>query len=352
MSAPAVKPFTIHEIKEEILWRARQRQASIERGEYDVPLHFVPLPLHRVVDQITPLDERYDFLHLAVPPANRSLLGRIKRVFKSLLCTGLRWLLIRQVEFNLLAVEQARASAEVLGEADRNLSELVATVQALQLQMHALRQRLARLENEPRNEEFSEEPRADNASLLGMEPCEAASAYLDYFKGRAPIRVIGCDRGDFLRLLISEGLSAQGVEPEAARAEYCRERELPVVCADPVDFLRRLKAESVGGIFLSSSLLYLDRPTLGFILGHCWSAIAKNGLVIAEFANGVSRRGLAPPELTAELVSFLLESQSFTVVDHIFSAPIHSALPAVTHARQGRPFDRNQYRLCAVVGRK
>ena len=36
--------LTISEIKTEILQRVRERQASIERGEYEVPLRYTPLP--------------------------------------------------------------------------------------------------------------------------------------------------------------------------------------------------------------------------------------------------------------------------------------------------------------------
>ena len=99
---------TIHDIKEEVLHRARERQASLSRGAYDVPLRYSPAQLTGLLDLLSQLEYRCDFLSLAVPPPHPAISERIKRFFKILVCKSLRWLMIRQVEFNAVALQQAR----------------------------------------------------------------------------------------------------------------------------------------------------------------------------------------------------------------------------------------------------
>ena len=138
--------LTIHEIKEDILQRARLRQASIERGAYDVPLRYSPLPLARLLDLLSQLEYRRNSLELAVPPPHRALRERLKRFFKNFICKCFRWLLIRQVEFNTVALEHAQEAARLLDLADQNHGDVTAAVTALRLQINSLGQRLSRLE--------------------------------------------------------------------------------------------------------------------------------------------------------------------------------------------------------------
>ena len=167
------------------------------------------------------------------------------------------------------------------------------------------------------------------------------------------ILVAGCQHGDFLRLLISEGVAAQGVERDAALAEACREQELPVSYAVAADYLDQLENGSLGGIYLSAAETCLAPRELGRLIGQCWRKLEKNGVLIAEAANplGEAEESKWLPQLQFELLSFLLDSQSFTIVDLLFSTPADRKAGECEQA-PGRPFDRKQYRHYAVIGRK
>src|SRR5438552_16385025 len=143
-SAPAIE-----EIKDAIVKRARARQAAIERGDYAVPLHYRPLPLPELLDLLGQWEYRRDALALAVPPPSPALAARLGRLCKLLVAQSLRWLLIRQVEFNTAAIRHAQALAELLAAVDRNQTEFLAAFTSLKLQVHALADRVAALERQP-----------------------------------------------------------------------------------------------------------------------------------------------------------------------------------------------------------
>jgi len=344
---PVATP-TVREIQDGILHQARTRQASIERGEYEVPLAYAPLPLTELLDFLSQWEYRRDALALAVPPPAPGLAARWTRFCKSLVCKSLRWLLIRQVEFNTAAVRHARVSAEVAAVTDKNLAELVAAMTNLKLQVHALSERLAGLEAADAGSGEAAMSPGDSSN-----PPECYQAYFDYLKDADPIVVLGCGRGDFLRLLVSEGIQAQGVETDSNLVDFCRERELPVVQGKYQAYLDEIEDNSAGGIFLSppSDLTARDLTPL---LASCWTKLRKGGRLLVETPNPQFRLGsaLGVHHLPVELLRFLLEGQCFSVVDSIFSRPEGHGMPPVTQTRENRPFDLRNYRTYAVIGRK
>ena len=86
------RTLSIREIRDDIERRALERQSKIQRGEIDVPIHYFPVSVTTLYDRLSQLDYRTDFLSLAVPPRERSLLGRCKAGLKALVCRCLRWL--------------------------------------------------------------------------------------------------------------------------------------------------------------------------------------------------------------------------------------------------------------------
>jgi hypothetical protein len=369
----ATRPPAIQEMKEEIRRRALERQARIERGEYDVPIRYTPLPVLELLDLLAQLEYRVPSLDLAVPPWKPSWPERLKRFLKKGVCTALRWLLIRQVEFNTIALQQGRESARLHALADQNLGEFKAALTALKLQMHALAERLTQLEGRPmrarsrvalrhqaahgwtaNGEAEGNEIRSisdafpENTEEAGL----AYPAYLNYFKGRCNVLVLGAQRGDFLKVLLSEGIPARGVDADAQFAQFCCERELPVECAELSTYLARQEDGALGGIYFDLSYSSFTPRELGPLLGGCWAKLQKGAAVMVATRNPV--RGVYEEangsQLPAELLTFLIESQSFSVVDCFFSDPVDPEQPSVR--RGDEVFDSKQYRSCAVVGRK
>jgi SAM-dependent methyltransferase len=344
---PVAAP-TVGEMQDDILHQARARQASIERGDYEVPLAYAPLPLTELLDFLSQWEYRRDALALAVPPPGPGLGDRCSRFCKNLICKMLRWLLIRQVECNTAAIRHARVSAQVAAVTDRNLAELVAAMTHLKLQVHALSERLAGLE-------AADAGTAEAALWPGdsSNSPECYQAYLEYLKEADAIIVLGCGRGDFLRLLVSEGIPAHGVETEPNLVDFCHERELPVVQGKYQGYLDQIEDSSAGAIFLSPAADVTARD-LAPLLASCWIKLRKGGRLIVETSNPQFRLGSARGvrRLPVELMRFLLEGQCFSVVDSLFSRPEGHGMPPVIQTRQNRPFDLRNYRTYAVIGRK
>jgi hypothetical protein len=345
-SAPAAsKRQTIRELKEEIRKKAEIRQAQIERGEYDIPLRYSPLSTSELFDLLGQVEYRRDFLELAVPPPEPSLVAKIKRAGKKFVATALRWLMIRQVEFNTLSLEHARESSRIHALADKNVGELFAAVAALRLQMNALAQRLETLEVGRTDTGLATPETAE------QEICqEGYEAYLQHLKNRAKVLVADCQRGDLLRLLISEGIHAQGVDADPNLAEYCLERDLPVVCARGLDHLAGLQDDSLDGLFLGLAARPLPPRDIGMLLSVSWTKLRKEGVLIVEMKSPGSVVG--QPRIPAELLSFLVESSSFDVAEFIFSGALRRDITPVVQSSSQQPFDQRMYRTYAVVARK
>jgi|GEM_PF-6345575 len=370
-SAPAIE-----EIKDAILKRARARQAAIERGDYAVPLHYRPLPLPELFDLLGQWEYRRDALALAVPPPCSGLAARLGRLCKSLVSKSLRWLLIRQVEFNTAAIRHAQGLAEFLAVVDRNQAEFLAAFTSLKLQVHALAGRLAELEHKPLAAGQSATdcrpcPQSDTDHLrkyqvylamlvaresqLPLAEGEAALANEGRKPGRhGSILVFGSGHGDFLRFLISEGIAAQGIEQDAGLVEGCQERELPVVQADFLAYLSGIDDGSLAGIVLDLSHSAMPAQELASLLGRCWTKLRKGAVLIVEVDNPEASppRAALTPRVPVELLAFLLESQCFTLIDSIFSAPAQPTDRPIVRTSSDRPFDLRQYGRYAVAGRR
>src|SRR5207245_10940214 len=91
---PVAAP-TVREIQDGILHQARARQASIERGEYEVPLAYAPLPLTALLDFLSQWEYRRDALALAVPPPVPCLAPRRPPLCPHLILPLVTWLLLR-----------------------------------------------------------------------------------------------------------------------------------------------------------------------------------------------------------------------------------------------------------------
>jgi hypothetical protein len=290
-----------------------------------------------------------------VPPPDPGLGAWLGRFCKNLICKSLRWLMIRQVEFNSAAVRHAQVSAGFLAEVDKNQAEVVAALTNFALQFHALAERVHQLEGKP----IAAGAQA-NGTFAISESYEdnllAHQAYLEFLQAREDERIVvlGCRRGDLIRFLVSEGMAVQGIESDADLAEFCRERELPVLRAEFLDYLHGLEDGQLSGIVLQRTARQMSAQQLSLLLGRCWAKLRKGGVLVAEAAN--SNCGLALPghesQLPVELLSFLFESQCFSIVDCVFSAPVVSSTASVIQTSSGQPFDRKRYRNYALIGRK
>jgi hypothetical protein len=326
----------IRDIKADISRRALERQAAILRGEVDVPITYAPLPVSKLFELIEQIDYRQDFLNLAVPPAQGSILNGCKSFLKVMARAALRWVLIRQVEFNALVFQHARETTQQLVSADKNVADLSAALHVTKLQVQTLTRRLAELEK-PATPVLS--AASDGEVSPGHE--QVFSHYLELVREAGPVLVLGCGHGDLVRHFLAEGVAVAGVEPCPQRAEQCRELELPVIAADPAAYLASRADSFFGAIFVRLNTGQVPLAQCAELLALCWAKLCGGGLLILE-----SRQACL------ELLAGLLTSQGFTVLDHLFSEPECPDDPATVLTSAGVPFDRKHYRKVAVVGQR
>jgi hypothetical protein len=344
--------LSIREIRNDIERRALERQAKIQRGEIDVPIHYFPVSVTTLYDRLAQLDYRTDFLSLAVPPAEPSLLGRFTVAIKALVCRCLRWLLIRQVEFNTVALDHAMESARQLASADQNISELYAAVKAMKLQLHTLSQRLAQLEGERgasgpclsyRTAETNHASNQGADAPRSPIEDEKHQAFLGYFLERGPVLNIGCGPGGLLRTFLAESFPVKGIDGDG---------ELSTRCKDAIDYLARIEDGMLGGIYLDHVLETATPKQIGDLLGLCWLKLRKGGVLIAETANPAGTNAESKEPVSVDLLTYLVESQCFWIDDQLFSKPLRDGLPACVQSSKGNPYDMKQYRDYAIIGRK
>jgi hypothetical protein len=339
-SKPAQRQ-SIRDIKADISRKALERQAAILRGEVDVPVTYAPLPVGELFELIDRIDYRQDFLNLAVPPARGSAVDRCKSFLKGMACAALRWVLIRQVEFNELVFQHARETTRQMVSADKNVADLSAALNVMKLQVQTLARRLAELEK-PATPALPGVT-GDSETCPGQE--QVFRRFLEFVRDTGPVLVLGCGNGDLVCHLLAEGVAVAGVEPCEERADQCRELELPVIAADPAAYLASRADGFFSAIFVRLDVGEMPLARCADLLALCWPKLRGGGLVLLEARQ-------AAVGLSAEFLAGLLASQGFTTVDQLFSDPDSPNDAAAVLASAGMPFDRKRYRRVAVIGRR
>lgn len=94
--------------------------------------------------------------------------------------------------------------------------------------------------------------------------------YVPYFADRNNVVDLGCGRGEFIELLMENGIGVRGIDLYAPFVEYCKMIHLPVEQKDMIQFLRQ--QDFVDGIFLSQ---VVEHITIEQIIELCTVAYEK-----------------------------------------------------------------------------
>jgi SAM-dependent methyltransferase len=117
---------------------------------------------------------------------------------------------------------------------------------------------------------------------------ERQRPYVDDFREAAPVLDIGCGRGELLSLLREAGVEARGIDADADMVAYARGDGLDVEQADLVEYLERLDAASLGGIFMGQVVEHLPPGVLARSLELAAGKLRPGGLLVAETINPLS----------------------------------------------------------------
>ena len=154
--------------------------------------------------------------------------------------------------------------------------------------------------------------------------------YLDVFKSVSYVLDIGCGRGEFLELLLENGISAKGIDISSDFVDLCLENNLPVEKIDMFAFLEKAPDNSIGGIFCSQVVEHLTPQDMILFIKLAHQKLESGAPLVIETIN--------PKNLVAvsnwfymdlshvrpvhpETLSFILEQECFNVNEVIYTDP-------------------------------
>lgn len=114
--------------------------------------------------------------------------------------------------------------------------------------------------------------------LPELTGCGAGSAL-------GPVLDVACGRGEWLELLLEQGLRGEGVDSNPAMVEICRARGLVVHQGDAVDFLETQPDGKWGAVTVFHLVEHLTFDRRIRLLDEAFRVLASGGLLILETPN-------------------------------------------------------------------
>ena len=272
--------------------------------------------LRAVSQWLTPWLERQHAIHARTAEAIEALVNRDHEravafeQFQSALITFLQQItaFIDTKDRQLSAVatgridEQQKTLAALQQRLDDTLPELRAQVVVLQRAMEMLKRQAADSGSEravttgPASASTAAPPRqsADDYKYVGFEDAfrgsdnsvaEKLEAYLPIFQGASDVVDLGCGRGEFLAALRSAGVTARGVDTNAAMVAVAREQGLDVTRNDALGYVASLPDESIGGVIATQVVEHLEPSYLFKLLDALSRTLRRGAPIVLETIN-------------------------------------------------------------------
>jgi trans-aconitate methyltransferase len=158
--------------------------------------------------------------------------------------------------------------------------------------------------------------------------------YLPILAGASDVVDIGCGRGELLALLKERGVSARGVDSNAAMVELCRSRGLTVEQGDGLSYLQRQPDTSIGGLTAVQVVEHFAPAYLVGVLETAFHKMRPGAPLLLETINPACwmaffetyLRDLTHRQpLHPDTLKHLVQASGFTSVDVQFRAPVSDA---------------------------
>jgi 2-polyprenyl-3-methyl-5-hydroxy-6-metoxy-1,4-benzoquinol methylase len=114
---------------------------------------------------------------------------------------------------------------------------------------------------------------------------QRVAEYLPIFAGAADVLDIGCGRGEFLTLLRDQGVTARGIDLNAAMVDVCREKGLDAHHADALTYLLAQPDGSFGGLFAAQVVEHLEPSYLTRLLDAAYDKLRPGAPIVLETIN-------------------------------------------------------------------
>ena len=109
--------------------------------------------------------------------------------------------------------------------------------------------------------------------------------YVPIFAGASDVLDIGCGRGEFLTLLRDGGISARGIDTNAAMVQVSRDKGLQADAADALGYLRAQPEQSLGGLFAAQVVEHLEPSYLMAFLDAAFDKLRPGAPIVLETIN-------------------------------------------------------------------
>jgi SAM-dependent methyltransferase len=109
--------------------------------------------------------------------------------------------------------------------------------------------------------------------------------YLPFFKDCRQVVDVGCGDGDFVEMLREQGVDACGVDNDPIAVQHLRERQIPVVEADVVTYLKRVEPGSLDGIFSAHLVEHLPYQAVYTLIHYAYHALKPGGRIVLTTPN-------------------------------------------------------------------
>ena len=104
--------------------------------------------------------------------------------------------------------------------------------------------------------------------------------YLPHFASRENVIDLGCGDGDFVRMLMERGVQVTGVDSDAKALAAAQQAGLPVVQEDVFQYLKKVPAASVDGIFCAHLVEHVAYDQVIELVRLSFAALAPGGVLI------------------------------------------------------------------------
>ena len=159
--------------------------------------------------------------------------------------------------------------------------------------------------------------------------------YLPFFKKGKKVVDLGCGRGEFLDLLKSKWIDAEGIDINEQMVSICKDKGLSCRKGDILEQLIEYANGSLGGIFSSQVIEHLPPPYLKRLLELAFEKLEPSAPVVLETINPTSVFALVQiyhldishkQPIHPQALKYMLESSGFEDVQLQYSAPLEEEM--------------------------